>query len=360
MNKKIVTLVLLTVMYLVGCGNKEENQIQNQIQKTDISDKQDIEMVENFAGFGGYIVQDLVFDYSNRFDNVYEWCDGVKLPIEKFDADKIELIEGTTQSTGVYALVEASGFLEEDFFAYLETVEKDGYNIAYNDAEALDAYYLYKDNLMFAFMYVNTGETLRVSVYVITGNVKENNMIDTKTAREIIDSSELIKQNDNFSEYMLMEIANETVKEAGYVEYLIISPKNYNSHEKEVLPYYVVMKDEEIVFCEQGAASVIYPSNANIIVDEDGQEKLIISCLEYPMSTSSISYKGCIRTYLLKDGKFEKDDSVEDVILDNTLILSTYEDGELKYFTLKENENFDGKKGYRDKWILGEEYEMNK
>lgn len=55
-----------------------EKNIQNNTNITS-----DRVIAENFTGVGGYMLENQVFDYSDRFETVYEWTENVLLPIEK-------------------------------------------------------------------------------------------------------------------------------------------------------------------------------------------------------------------------------------------------------------------------------------
>lgn len=347
MKRKIYLLLLVVVVMLTSCSKKNSVETQSEEKKV-------IKVADNYTGIGGYIMEDAVFDYSDRFETVYEWCDGIKLPIEKMNVGNIQHVVGSSDYYGAYSLIEVSNLSETDFLDYIDMLENAGYSKKIEKGISVDSYHMYKDNLMVSFMYNN--ENNIATVYFVAGNVVRNEMLNIQDARKIIDESEVLKSNEYFSEYVLLEIAHETVMKAGYSEYWVVSPGNYAAIEDEKLPYYVIIEGEKIVLFEQGATTIKHPSNANIIEENDGEIKLIVSTVEYNISSSAIPYKGCIKTYVMKDGKFQYDDTTKEITADNRFLLGIYENNKMAYYLLKENENFDGKKGYRDKYIIDKEY----
>ncbi len=338
---KKMTLIVGIIMLLVsGCGNNEKQEDNSQQKETKNSY---VDMTE-YKGAGGYIIENNIYDYSNFIQNAYVWQEDIKLPFPKPDG-----VEGAVNN-GTYIL---SGITEDIYNTYLETLRADGFNPKEIDCSTSRKIFI--ENERYFTTLIWDIESQEMSVYVISGFVKES-MISTKKAEEIIDKSGMLKEAEGFEDYYIISVAGESVWNKGYSEYLVLTTKYYENYDNKYKPYYVIIKDEKVVMCEQGIYSPYLPSSANIIT-QGSRELLIITCGYYEYTATSSTqphYTGIFVYENGSEGKFKLigEDRIASVNGVEDEHIGIAEDGEYHIYNLILADNAALSKGRKNMWIL--------
>ena len=351
MKAKIAILFMMILSVCSACGKGENLETKVNKSEEPVANVEQSVVLKDYVGEGGYITSNQIYDYSGIYDTVYEWCDGVKMPIEKPQNTVIKWQENEYPMWNSMYLENVS---KDDMKEYVSALENEGF-IVYTVS---NGYRLYKDNFRVEFSYSEMNETYIVFCY--NGNVSQSREVTREDAKDMIETGELLKDNEYFNEYYIFEIQNETVGEAGYYEFLIEPITQMSGNSVDNLPYYLVTDGENVLLFEQNALSMSLPSNVNLIKYE-GVEELIVSGI--PNGRGYDTYGTCISGYQLKDGRFEKSwqymDSYDYPVHSwKQAVISKIEEGELKFYLLEATEGYDHSQGKKDFWKVKEEYKI--
>lgn len=354
--KKILILctILIVVFNISSCGSEKVQNVSNREEGSNSEEeKEQSVVINNYAGECGYITDNLIFDYSEVYNTVYEWCDGVKLP---FDKPEGATIVWQDRAETQYATICIEDVPREEMEEYTKELEMDGYELCCDE----DSYYLLKDNLSVSFSYEKNRD--RYTLWCYMGNVIGERAVTAADARKLIDSQGLIERVGAFEDYFVLEIQSETVAEAGYYEFIITPTKPKEGNVDLNMPYYLLTDGENVLLFEQNVLSLRVPTNVNLL-KTDNKEELIVSGI--PMSEDYDSYALYARGYELKDGKFVKTWEYTDwptapIYMWQQAVVSQIEDGEVKFYLLEIEKGYDHSLGRKGFWKVKEEYFIEK
>ncbi len=183
--KKILILVVLTmILCVVGSCEKSEEEETN----TDVNREIENVAAEDFVGVGGIFFPNQVYDYSQFSKNIYEYDDGIKLPIPPIDGAKLK-----DNGSGMLVFYDVEKVTLEK---YINDLQEYGYEIYSYKSNDYEMYYeLYKDNYSIALQYSDfsdklEGKEAQVFLFIYTGNVVKETEItiaDASKEKWIID-----------------------------------------------------------------------------------------------------------------------------------------------------------------------------
>lgn len=329
----------LSIIVLNSCGNKSDGEEKS----TELINAESKSWVaENFSGEGNYIIENSVFDYSERFETTYEWTDGVKMPFKKMSNAEISFDE--------YGNLIIENYTEEDLKEYLKELNTYYAFTEYTQSDIGEKYYVYYgEEILFVFI----EEEAKICVYVYTGNVNGKREVSPNDARRLIEDKELLKDKKYFDEYVVIPIENDSVIKNGYYEFVVCTPQIWNPYGEfndKAYPIYMITDGKNINMFEQNIANIWFPTSMNMVKNKDGNMELIATSIQEPFSSSAFSYKTCITRFVLHDNVFVKNG--ESTEIENEYVISKLEDGELKFYFLEVDENRIFKKGGREKYII--------
>ncbi len=343
LKRKISVILTMcsTVILLSACGKSAEQSGNGESLASETESKQ-LHIDPEFVGEVGYILENQLWDYRGRFDDVYQWADNVYLPFAKIDGAEMRFVQFEEAENQGY--IELDGVSDEMLNSYLDDAKKQGYSVWEDDTSVN----IYKDGIIM-FM-LKDGEKIRP--YIYTGNVKSDRDVSLSDARKLIEDKKLLEDDEYFKEYCVIAIENASIIENGLYEFVIISARNdeqlYN------MPYYLITDGENVRLFEQEIWTPYYPSTAVIY---DG--KLMLTYIEQQQGAGPQSFIG---TYVLKEGIYVQENEIliiSGVKKPEHIVVGKIENGEYKLYRLKENEKIQFPAVRKDMWILGEEYELN-
>lgn len=347
MKKKIFLASICVIMSLLAsCGSKEKIDSSTSDVQTEKKDKSIY-----FENSIDYIVCNQVFDYSEFFDKVYDWGYGIKLPIEKPENSEIKWQEENYPHTITFQI---AGLEKQKFEDYLETLKKAGFSLYAGENE----YKLYKDNFRINFKLDEYRNEYAFFAYM--GNVFEEREVTRKEAREIIEQNKLLADNEEFAEYYVFVIENETVREQGYYEFLIEPVFEKEIYSESRLPYYLLTDGENVLLFEQNILHQSMPSNVNIIKEDDAV-KLVSS--SYVLENGYFcSY---VRGYVLTENKFVQEWLYHgalkyDIVPHEEMIISLVKDNKLETYIVSPKKDYDFTLGMKDYWTVVKQYNVEK
>ena len=342
MKQIFVILFVVIVFISVGC-RKRDMVIQTSNEEKNVDD--------TFVGEFGYILPDNVYDYSNRFAKSYVWLDGVKLPFEK-PKDWNAKFDGY----GLYC--EEVKYLE--YKKFITDMTQEGYVFKKNVKEETireERGCLFKDNIIIEF-YVEEYDTStemigRLEIYVYTGNVKGERKVTVDKARDLLDKGNYINANQNFKDYVLIEVQNDNIINMGYYEFLVHSPEKFNAFDESTYPYYVLINDVGILLCTQVGEYHTYPIISNVYKKDD---EVILNLVFTKFTNTSIgTFVSYIEEYVLEGKEFVLENSME---LENEVILAKIVDSKMKYYSAKFVRDFSVEMGKKNVWVIDKEYHI--
>lgn len=329
-----VSILLMVMMLLFGCGDSDLNVPESENAKKEI-------VVEEFTSNIGYIIENNVYDYSQCFDVVYEWTEGVKLPFDKPNNAEVYLEE--------YKLV-IKNLETGEFEKYIKGLENKGFLLNEASFENLEPdelkhtrYILYQNNLVVIMdKYVD-----EIRVYLTTGNVIAERDVTVDRLREML--------GKDYADDVIIEIAYDTVYKAGYCEFLVIPLEYYTTVDTSVDVSYVIANEDQILLCEEGIWNPIYPMTV-VLQSVDKEVELTIIYNDLPGSRSGQSVYPGINKYVLKDESFLRLEN--EYSLGDRVLVGKLENEELKYYEVKVNEDFNVNEGYKTYWRIDKEYKI--
>lgn len=328
----IPSIVVIVTICCLGCDIKQRKQ-ENASKNSDNIPKS--VTVDSFIGNGGYIIENQLWDYSEMFDTVYEWAEGIKMPIEKIKNSKVhfEHMESEEDSRAVLAL---TNWTEESLNEYKESMKKNGYSV-YEDKGAVQ---MYKDGIFVCFA-IDEGT---IYPYITVGNVSGKRNVTEANVRELIEKNGLLKSDKYYSNYCVIAIDNKSISEKGYYEFLILSERTddtiYN------MSYYLITDGEEVNLFEKNLYSIHSPSTANMTEDE-----LVFTAYRFNTDDENSTF---VVKYDISDKKFTKRSEEELEI--GVAVMGKIESGECILYRLKNNDKGNFPIVGRDMWIIDKMY----
>jgi len=124
----------------------------------------------------------------------------------------------------------------------------------------------------------------------------------------------------------------------------------------------MITDGDGVLLFEKGALNHIWPSNANIVETTEGAELIISGMPDYG-TNMYWSYE--VSGYRIEDGKFEKiwsHSSSKNFDVDTTKqgVVSRVNNGQIEYYLVEAQKDYDCSMGRKDFWQIKEKYFINK
>ncbi len=333
MRIKKVFICIVLCFLLTGCGNDNKIVSDSQNKSNNV-----VKIVDkSIVGQGGYILENNIYDYSMYMDEVFEWTEGVKMPFDRPDDVKIEF-----NSSGLVI----TDFESNKFDEYIEKLEakkfslckfsrEDSVNIELN----VERYLLYKDNMIVIFDKYED----EIMVYVTVGNVVGKRNVTVADVKTML--------GEDYNEHIVLEISYESVSEEGFYEFIVIPLNYYSLEDDKSDTCYIIADEEEILLNKEGIWNQAYPMTVNLLGDE-----LIINYNDTAGSRSGASVYPELIRYKYENGKFVLKETKN---LPMGSVIIGKNEGEMKYYYLKENEDYNASEGRKNIWVIKEEYKLH-
>lgn len=344
----MLTLILICI-FLYGCGS-ENNEFNHENTDKDIAYTD----MSSYKGYGGYIIENSIFDYREVFEKTYDWGENVYMPFPPMENAKAGFsMEDEDLS---YSFSDVN---KEDIDKYMDTLINQGFTVRNFEMDGYKKYLVYNDLMQITFIYKDN----KLSVYVFYGFANESS-IENKKIKELIDNGGALKDVENFDKYYILPLENKTVREAGFYEYIVLSEESSVNYE-ENLPYYMITDGKKILLFEQELVSIYFPSSSNIIKSNDKiQLTVTTSRYKHVSSYSQSNDKTGIFNYELNKDKFVKTEErflETERFPDETYIgKKSQTEDKIEIWKLKRNENIDIKKGMKELYIKEALFDENK
>ncbi len=324
--------------YLAGdIDNETGNELESEKETEAIPNNGPVEAVvdESFTGEYGYIVKNSVYDYSNRFETVYPWMDGVNMPFDKIENCAVSFNEQGLCMENVQ---------EEVFDGYVESFKAQGYSVR----EAGSTIYLYKDGMVIEFERVDAS----VEVSIFTGNVCSERAVTMNMVRNMLDVDSRLSWNEKYEEYILIEVQHENISKLGYYEFIAISPEFLLDNEDWMAkPYYILADSEKLRYCDMVGDCLNYPMLPYMVYNDEGEMNLVITHSDTLQGEPS----GNVTIAEWHDGTFSLDmESNEPKVI--TMGICT--DGKIEYYKIRKKPEISVEDGAKDSWEIEGEYKI--
>lgn len=327
-------------MFLISCGKNEQET--STAESAPSATEKEISCIDSkFIGEAGYIVENQLWDYRERFDTVYQWAEDVYLPFEKIEGGEVSFISGADIKNQGWLVVD--GVTQEDLKTYIADTKEQGYSVW----ESETSINVYKDGVMM-FMVIDNE---KVYPYVFTVNVKADRAVSIADVRKLIEEQGLLDDYEYFDEYCVIAIENASVREQGLYEFIVRSARNDNSIYN--MPFYLITDDEKICLFEQEVFTGMYPASACIY-----NEDLMLTYVKNDQGDGPSVYAS---KYILENGVYvqESETKLRDYIKSpSDIAIGKIENGEYKLYGMKYNEEAEFPVARKDMWLFDKEYEM--
>lgn len=347
---KFILLIVVNICVCVACGAKDEKNTSKDNENNKLQTSETY-ILDGYVGESGYIISNLVFDYSKLFSNVYEWGEGIKLPIKKLETANAEI--------GIGGAIRLNDFEIEDIDDYKKSFMNDGFDVVETNTEEEYDFDICKDGLIVSFDFTDDKENSYYEVWVEAGNVIAERKVTLSDARKLIEESKVLSENQEFKKYYIIPIATKSIMEEGFYEFVIITKNKPRKQTGESQSYYMITDGEKINLCEQKLFSTGFPTNAVLYTNENNEKELVVSGINEALINTNGS--ACrISGYKLVDDVFVNQWSVEHFGNSaDSYVIAKYENKELKYYTLRYKEEAIGIYGRRCMWQVDSEIDVN-
>lgn len=355
-------ILFATVLCFAACGIRKnvENESNN-------SEKQENNLKFKYKELSNVssLAMNNTTEYTSEYTDVplYEWCEGVVLPVPKLEEAKFE---GAMSN-----MLAFSNVTEEVFDKYVELL-KEEHGTEIKEKVTGDVKSISIRSMAGNYEVVLSWE--KKSVNYETGEVFENYLVmdtlffyqeDSRyTNEEILQKAvkQLNIDESRIKDLWVYNVTSASNRKDGFEVYFIGMPTdlglkcNVFGYEEDVFMYLCVMQGDEMVFFEPNM--VMYGNSNNQIEflrDSDGWKMYVLAHTGNKSLNSSNTGKEIIDEYVMHDNKFTyvNTDYLEEIMVDGKVnIIMKKVNGHIELYYLVKDK--DPEVLYQNMWSVGE------